>query len=141
MDRSMNEKDRKMLMKSLEFIRQNPKISANQISDEFLEFWSISDFTINQQYKASEAQIIIFMFILKLHYCSIKEVEDVLNWFYFYQLFYSFQIILATTLHCRKNNIPLLPFPVFDIYNYYVPDLGNMDEMMNQYESITRLMK
>lgn len=134
----MNPAEYDLLIKSLSFIQHNPDISATQIPDELLKFWCIPGLPEKRHCEVKEPQLLVFMQILKLHSYSLNEVEDVLNWFYFYQLFYSFQLILSVTLYCREHAIPLAPFPVFHIEQYVIPDLGNIDELMDQYGKITK---
>lgn len=127
----------KMLMWSFDFIKHHKDDTTEQIPDELIKFWSIPDFATKSNYNAEHIRVIIFMYILRLHECSTQKADDFLNTFRFKQLFYNFQVILATTAHCRKANIKIEPFQLFNINQYTLPDLSNKDELLKMYESIT----
>lgn len=128
----------KMLLESIDFIRQNQNISNKDIPDSFIQAWSVKDL-YNPQCKANEVQILLFMYILKLHFQSTEKLEEILNSYHFYQLFYDFQLILAATSYCRLTKTPLNPFPIFDISQYKSPNLKNTEELLEQFQNITRM--
>lgn len=129
-------KNERMFMKSIEFIKDNPDITTHKLPDRLLKYWIVPKFTKNMEYKISDDQILIFMYIVGLNKMSEKKVERFLNSYRFNQLFFSFQIILAATEYSRRTNVRLEPFPVFDIEKYIIPDLNVPEMLVKQYNSI-----
>lgn len=126
-----------MILWSFDFIKHHQNDTTELIPDELIKFWSIPDFATKSNYNADHVQLMIFMYILRLHRCTKEEAGDVLNTFRFKQLFYNYQVILATTAHCREANIKIEPFQIFNINRYTLPDLSNRNELLKMYESVT----
>lgn len=79
----------------------------------------------------------VFMFILKLYYGDKEQIGTFLNTVRFNQLFFSFEIIIAATLHCRDAKLKAEPFPIFHLYEYKLPDLQDTEVLLKNYEAIT----
>lgn len=127
----------KMLLWSFDYIRNNQEVTTNELPEVLVKFWSVPDFVSNPHYKAGSVQVLVFMFILRLHEEFEEEEDEILNSFYFNQLFYDFQIILATIDYCRNHHISIPPFPVFDVQKYSIPHLEDEEQLLKQYELIT----
>lgn len=137
MTTNLTSTEHKMLLWSFDFIKHHQDDTTEQIPDELIKFWSIPNFTAESNYNAGNVHIIIFMYILKLHQCPLNKADDFLNTFRFKQLFYNFQVILATTTYCREAGIKVEPFQIFNISRYTLPDLSNRNELLKMYESVT----
>lgn len=133
----VNPQEYDMLMQSFNFIHSNQDLTNNHIPDDLLDFWLIKDFTTNPDYRATEAQLLVFMYILRIHFRSVKKIETILFKPYFYQLFHYFQVILASTAYSRKYNIPISPFPIFNIAKYKLPDFTKGQELLKYFRIIT----
>lgn len=139
MTATFNSSEYKMIMYSFDYIRHNQHITTDQLPNVLIKFWSIPDFVTHPHYKTGSVQLIVFMFILKLHQYTEVEADDFLTSFRFNQLFYNFQVILATVDYCRNYKIKLPPFPIFDIEKYAIPDIKDGKELLRQYKLITGL--
>lgn len=128
-----------MIMMSYDFIRYNRDITNERLPDLLLKFWSIPDFSIETTYKITDSQVLVFMFILNLHFDSLEEIEQLLNSFQFSLLFYRFQIVLAATAYSRKCHIPIQPFKIFDVEEYILPQLEKSGQLMREYERIVKI--
>lgn len=127
----------KMILWSFDYIRSNLDITTDQLPGVLVKFWSIPDFVSRLQYESGCAQVIIFMFILRMNGWPEEKPEDFFHTFRFNQLFYSFQVILATIDHCRNNHIDVPSFPIFDIHKYSLPRVDDVRQLLRQYEKIT----
>lgn len=127
-----------MIMMSFDFIRYNRDITNDRLPDILLNFWSVPDFTTNARYRVNDAKILVFMYILKLHFEKPEMVEKCLSTYWFAILFYNFQVILAATAYSRKTHIPIKPFRIFDVDEYITPDLQKPSQLMKEYERITK---
>lgn len=127
----------KMLLESFDYIKNNQEITTDQLPEVWVKFWSVPDFIFKPCYQPGSVQVLVFMFILRLHQEFKEEEEDVLNSFYFNRLFYDFQIILATIDYCRNYHLPIPAFPLFDVRKYSVPHLEDGEQLLRQYEWIT----
>lgn len=130
-----------MVMKSFDFIRLHRKISNLEVPEKFLEFWLVSDFTTNPDFHPRDAQVLVFMYIIKLHHLTDSKVESILKTYRFNQLFYHFQVILAATLYARHHNIALEPFSIFNADEYFISNYKNAAELLEDYKKITRRTK
>lgn len=137
----INPEEFDMVMMSFDFIRYNPDITNERLPDILLKFWSIPDFGIESTYKSTDSQALVFMFILRFYFDSSEEVEKALDSFQFSQLFYRFQVILATTAYSRKYHIPIKPFKIFDVKEYILPHLKKPGQLMREYERIIKARK
>lgn len=127
-----------MVMMSFDYIRYNRNITNERLPDLLLKFWSIPDFGVKSTYTTTDSQVLIFMFILKFYFGSSEEIEKALNTFQFSQLFYRFQVILATTAYSRKYHIPIRPFKLFDVKAYILPQLEKPSQLIKEYKRITK---
>lgn len=130
-------KEYKMIQWSFDFIQHHIDGTTEDIPDELIKYWSVPQFTNESNYIVDNPQIMVFMFILRLHERPKNNADNFLNTFRFKQLFYNFQVILATTAHCREAGIKVEPFPLFDMNKYILPDLSNKQDLLNMYQSIT----
>lgn len=137
MTTKLTSKEYKMIQWSFDFIQHHIDGTTEDIPDELIKYWSVPKFTNESNYIADNPQIMVFMFILRLHECPTNNAHSFLNTFRFKQLFYNFQVILATTAYCRGEGIKVEPFPLFDINKYVLPDLSNKQDLLNMYQSIT----
>ncbi|WP_298615227.1 hypothetical protein [uncultured Odoribacter sp.] len=137
MEKKLKEGDYKMLMVSMDYIYNNPNILTSDIPNHLLKFWSIPDFTENPKYETNSVQVLIFLYIIRLYGHDNAPLDSILNTIRFSQLFYSFQLILATTLYCRNARLKAEPFPIFHLHEYRLPDLNDSEEMIKIYEIIT----
>lgn len=138
MTTKFNSTEYKMIMWSFDFIKHHLNDTTEQLPNELIRFWSIPNFTTDSNYDANNMQLMVFMYILRLHKYSKRKADSFMNTFRFKQLFYNFQVILATTAYCRKAKIEVEPFPIFNIEAYKLPDLANKEELLKMYESITK---
>lgn len=136
MKKSINSSDYKMLMWSFDFIQHHPDITTDQLPDELIRFWTVPDFTTNPHWKPGNAQLLVFMYILRLQECEQTEAELMMNSCRFNRLFFNFQVILAATACCRKNKIQQPPFTIFDIDRYSLPDLTDEEQLLREYRQI-----
>lgn len=125
-----------MLLWSFDYIRDHPRMTTDRLPDILVKFWSIPDFIDNVRYKVGCIQVLAFMYILRMHEKFEEDDEEILNSFYFNQLFYDFQILLATIDYCRNHRIDVPSFPIFDIRKYGIPHLEDSDRLMKQYRRI-----
>ena len=130
-----------MIMMSFDFIRYNRDITNDRLPDILLHFWSVPDFTTNARYEVNDARILVFMYILKLHFKKAEMVEKCLSTFWFAVLFYNFQVVLAATAYSRKTHIPIQPFKIFDVDEYISSNLQKPSQLMREYERITKTEK
>lgn len=137
MEKRMSESDYRMLMGSMEFIYHNQNIANTQVPNHLLKFWAIPNFTENPRYEMNSVQVMVFLYILRLYKFDEKQLDEFLNTVRFSQLFFSFQIIIATTLYCREAKLKAEPFPIFHLDEYKLPDLQDTEEMIRIYETIT----
>lgn len=138
MEKKLKEGDYKMLMVSMEFIYNNPNITTAQIPNHLLRFWAIPDFTEKPKYEMNSVQVMVFLYILRLYKFDDKQLDEYLSTIRFHQLFYSFQIIIATILYSREAKLKAEPFPIFHLDEYKLPDLRDSEEMIRIYETITK---
>lgn len=128
----------KMLITSMEYITNHPHITTESVPSNLLKFWSVPHFTDKPKYEDGSIQVLVFMFILRSYYWEGEEISAFLNTVRFNQLFFSFQIVLATTLHCRDAKLKAEPFPIFHLHEYKTPDLQDSEVLLSSYEAITQ---
>lgn len=121
-----------IIMKSIDFIFHHQNSTTREIPDCFLNFWSVK---YSGNSNNGQAQILIFTYILKLTLKSSRKTEKILYTPLFFQLFAHFQIIVNTTLYCRKNNIKISPFGIFNIRNYQI---STTQQLLKTYSLITQ---
>lgn len=136
--KKIDPKSHEMVLLSFDYIRRNRNKTTEDLPDELLKFWAIPDFSNEKWGKVEDAKMLVFMFVLKLQYKSLKEVEMILNSFRFYQSFYHFQVILAATAYSRKSHIPIKPCKIFDVREYAVPTFEKPGELIREYNRITK---
>lgn len=127
----------KMLMQSFDYIHQNSGATNLDLPDHFLRFWAVPNFGINPHYRVNDTQLLVFMYILKVYHYSLIRSEDLLSSYEFIHLFYTFQVVLAATLHARYQNIPIQPFPILDPKASPPSPLNQPAELFRQFERIT----
>ncbi|MEG2335950.1 hypothetical protein [Chryseobacterium sp.] len=137
MAKNLTPTEHKMLMMSMEYIANHPHVTTEAVPSNLLKFWSVPHFTDKPKYEDSSVQVLVFMFILRSYYWEGEEISAFLNTFRFNQLFFSFQIVIAATLHCRDAKLKAEPFPIFHIPEYKTPDLQDTEVLLSSYEAIT----
>lgn len=137
MEKRMSENDYQMLIMSMDFIYHNQNIANIHVPNHLLRFWAIPNFTEKPKYEMNSVQVMVFLYILRLYKFDENQVDEFLNTVRFSQLFFSFQIIIATTLYCREAKLKAEPFPIFHLDEYKLPDLKDTEEMIRIYEVIT----
>lgn len=126
-----------MLMESFDYIRNHDEMTNLDIPDHFLRFWAIPNFGINPHYQVHDAQMLVFMYILKLYYHSPEQIEKLLSSYLFTHLYYTFQLILTATLHARFQNLSIRSFPILNLEAYPISMLNEHNELFRQFERIT----
>ena len=137
MERNLTSAEYQMLITSMEYIKNNPHTTTESVPSNLLKFWSVPHFTDNPKYEDGSVQVLVFMFILKLYYWEGEPISAFLNTIRFNQLFFSFQIVIATTLYCRDSRLKAEPFPIFHLHEYKILDLQDPEILLNSYEAIT----
>ncbi len=128
----------KLILWSFDYIRDNFDITTDQLPDILVKFWTVPDFLTRLQCGNRGVQIFIFMFIVRMNRWPEEEMEEFIKSFQFSQLFYCFQVILAAISYSREKNIPIPPFPIFDLEKYSLPGLCEEGQLLEYYELITR---
>lgn len=134
---SFTSSEYKLILWSFDYIRAHQDITTDQLPDIFVKFWTVPDFLTHLQSEIRGVQVFIFMYIVRMNKCSEEEMEEFIKSFHFSQLFYCFQIILATISYCRNHNLPIIPFPLFDLEKYSLPALCKEEQLLEYYEMIT----
>lgn len=137
MERNLTSTEYKMLIISMDYITNHPHVTTEAIPSNLLKFWSVTHFTDNPRYEDDSVQVMVFMFILRLYHWENEQISAFLNTVRFNQLFFSFQIIIVATLHCRNAKLKTEPFPIFHLHEYKTPDLQDSEVLLNCYETIT----
>ena len=137
MEKKLTSIEYKMLMMSMEYITNHPHVTTEAVPSNLLKFWSVPHFIDNPQYENGSVQMIVFMFILRLYHWDKEQISAFLNTVRFNRLFFSFQIIIAATLHCRDAKLKAEPFPIFHLDEYKLSDLQDSEVLLNSYEAIT----
>lgn len=137
MERNLPPTEYKMLMTSMDYITNHPHATTEAVPSNLFKFWSVPHFTDNPKYEDGSVQVMVFMFILRLYHWDKEQISAFLNTVRFNQLFFSFQIIIAATLHCRDAKLKAEPFPVYHLYEYKLSDLQDSEVLLNSYEAIT----
>lgn len=137
MKRNLTPTEYQMLITSMDYIKNHPHITTETVPSNLLKFWSIPHFTDKPKYEDCSVQVMVFMFILRCHHWEKEQISAFLNTVRFNQLFFSFQIIVATTLHCRNAKLKAEPFPIFHLHEYKTPDLQDSEILLDSYEAIT----
>ena len=134
--------DRELFIFSHDFIKLNRDITNEQIPDSLLEFWSNPNSKADKDHAPSDVPLFIFIIITDLYTKSRKEGEEKLDinfgGYLYYQFFYTFQVILATTIHCRKYDIPIKPFQLFRIEKYHMPKIEDSQQLLLEYNKLTQ---
>ena len=121
----------------MEYIIQNPTITADLIPDDLLRFWAIPDFNYNSCFQPNKIQVLVFIYILRHLHPDGQDTKTLIDTVYFNQLFFNFQVIISATLFCRKNGLKAEPFPIFKLDEYQLPDIREKEKLLNTYEMIT----
>lgn len=121
----------------MDYITNHPHATTEAVPSNLLKFWSVPHFSVEPKYEDESVQVMVFMFILKLYYGDKEQIGTFLNTVRFNQLFFSFEIIIAATLHCRDVKLKAEPFPIFHLYEYKLPDLQDTEVLLKNYEAIT----
>lgn len=129
--------EKNMLLWSMEYIIQNPTITTDLIPNDLLRFWAIPDFNYKSRFQPNELQVLVFLYTLRHLHPDGKDTESLIETVYFCQLFFSFQVVISTTLICRKNRLRTEPFPIFKLDEYKLPGIQEKEELLNTYEMIT----
>lgn len=137
MEKNLTSKEYSMLLMSMDYITNNPNVTTEAIPSNLLKFWSVPHFIDKPRYEDGSVPIMVFMFILRLYHWDKEQISAFLNTVRFNQLFFSFQIIIAATLHCRDIKLKAEPFPIFHLHEYKLPDLQDSDILLKSYEAIT----
>lgn len=127
----------KLILWSFDYIRDNLDITTDQLPDILVKFWTVPDFLTHLQCETRGVQVFVFMYIVRMNKWPEEEMEEFIKSFHFSQLFYCFQVILAAISHCRENNIPIAPFPIFDLEKYSLPAMCEEEQLLEYYEMIT----
>ena len=134
--------DRELFIFSHDFIKLNRDITNEQIPDSLLEFWSNPNSKADKDHAPSDVPLFIFIIITDLYTKSRKEGKEKLDinfgGYLYYQFFYTFQVILATTIHCRKYDIPIKPFQLFRIEKYHMPKIEDSQQLLLEYNKLTQ---
>lgn len=125
-----------MISFSFDYIRHNPDMTNERLPDLLLQFWQVPDFSVFMENRRVRPQYFIMLFIINSEFNSFEKTEQVFQSLQFHLLFYRFQVILAATAWCRKHQLPIKPFPIFDISKYSMPDLNDPDLLMKEYNRI-----
>lgn len=136
MKTKLSPSERNVLLCSMDYIRQNPDATTDQLPYLLTRFWAIPGFTAHSHYEVGCVQVVVFMYILHLQNLSEEETMRILNGYRFNRLFFTFQVILAATIHCCENKLPIEPFPIFHIDRYPSPDLSTPEKLMAEYTGI-----
>ena len=111
----VNSQEYNMLMQSFNFIYSNQDLTNNYIPEDLLDFWLIKDFTTNPNYRATEAQLLVFMYILKIHFQSVEKIETIS-----FKLFLPVQLIAVSTIF----PYPLFLYSISKDTNYLISQKG-----------------
>lgn len=90
---------------------------------------------ILRQLKQRTSTDIDFHLYIEVNFKIFQKTEKILYTPLFFQLFAHFQIIVNTTLYCRKNNIKISPFGIFNIRNYQI---STTQQLLKTYSLITQ---
>lgn len=137
MEKKLPPTEYQMLITSMDYITNHPHATTEAVPSNLLKFWSVPHFIDKPKYEDGSVQVMVFMFILRLYHWDNEQISAFLNTVRFNQLFFSFQIIIAATLHCRDAKLRAEPFPIFHLYEYKQPDLQDTEALLNSYEAIT----
>ncbi|MDE6451956.1 MAG: hypothetical protein K2L23_06675 [Odoribacter sp.] len=137
MPKNLTSSEYKLVLWSFDYIRHNLEVTTDRLPDVLVKFWTIPDFLTHLQYENKGVQMIVFMYIVRMNKWPEEKMEEFIKSFYFGQLFYCFQVILATISYCRQNHIPIVPFPIFDLEKYSLPALCKEGELLKYYGLIT----
>ena len=134
--------DYELFIFSHDFIKLNRDITNEQIPDSLLDFWSSTDSKADKDNAPSDVPLLIFIIITDLYTNSRKDGEEKLDVgagrYLFYQFFYTFQVILATTIYCREHNLPIKPFQLFRIEKYNLPKIEDYQQLLLEYNKLTK---
>lgn len=137
MAENLTSSEYKLVLWSFDYIRNNLDITADRLPDILVKFWTVPDFLNSMSSARKSVQIFVFIYIVRMNKWPEEEMEEFIRSFHFGQLFYCFQIILAAISYCRKNNIPVAPFPVFDLEKYSLPTLCEGEQLLQYYGLVT----
>lgn len=133
MAENLTSSEYKLVLWSFDYIRNNLDITADRLPDILVKFWTVPDFLTHLSSEMKSVQIFVFIYIVRMNKWPEEEMEEFIRSFHFGQLFYCFQVILAAISYCRRNNIPVAPFPVFDLEKYSLPTLYEEEELLRYY--------
>lgn len=112
------QQSRKLYDYSFDFIRissySSSPLTTNDVPTELIKFWLVYDFLANPLCTPTNQQVTIFAYACSLYDSNNCELYS----FRFYRLFFSFQVILATTYLNRVRKIDAPPVRLFDFTNY-----------------------
>lgn len=137
MERNLSPTEYQMLMTSMDYITNHPHATTEAVPSNLLKFWSVPHFIDCPKFEDGSVQMMVFMFILRLYHRDNEQISTFLNTVRFNQLFFSFQIIIAATLHCKDAKLKAEPFPILHLYEYKLSDLQDSEVLLNSYEVIT----
>ena len=122
-----------LLVLSYDFINLNRDATNEQIPYFLLEFWSMPNYA--EDIESNDISLLIFRYILCLDSKSRgqEKIKTVLGTYRFSQLFHVFQVILATTIYCRKYQLSIEPFQMFKIEKYNIPKLEGHEQLLQEY--------
>lgn len=133
MAENLTSSEYKLVLWSFDYIRNNLDVTADRLPDILVKFWTVPDFLTHLSCEMKSVQIFVFIYIVRMNKWPEEKMEEFIRSFHFGQLFYCFQVILAAISYCRKNNIPVAPFPVFDLEKYLLPTLCEEEELLRYY--------
>lgn len=121
MERNLTPTEHPMLMTNIDYITNHPHATTEAVPNHLLKFWSVPHFIDNPKNEDGSVKALVFIFILRLYPWDKEQISEFPNTNRFKQLFFSFQMIIATTLLCRGGQPKAEPFPIYHLYEYNYP--------------------